>query len=403
VSALAEVKLQNSPPQEETPRVLPKLAIVTEIIAPYRIPVFNALAQKKELALHVLFLAETDPALRQWCVYKEEIKFHYDVLPSWRGRFGKYHVLLNRGVVSTLNRIRPDMLVCGGYNYLASWQAVLWAKRRRVPVLLWTESTAYDRRNRYAPIEFLKTKFLRFCDGFVVPGTSSAHYLKDLGIADDRIFHAPNAVDVELFSRLAQESRNQEVRLRAELSLPSRYFLYAGRFVKTKGISDLLQAYARLDPQLRSEVGLVLAGNGADQVELMEQASRISPGTVRFVGFVHRERLPGYYALADALIMPTHSDTWGLVVNEAMSCRLPVVVSSVAGCARDLVKDGWNGCVVSSADISQLSSVMARLAADSELRRQMGLRSWQIIQKYSPGAWSDGMANALKAIRQRSA
>ncbi len=66
--------------------MIPKLVIITEIIAPYRIPVLNALAQRAEIDLCVIFLSENDPSLRQWRVYKNEIKFHYDVLPSWRRR-----------------------------------------------------------------------------------------------------------------------------------------------------------------------------------------------------------------------------------------------------------------------------------------------------------------------------
>ena len=82
-----------------------RLVILTEIISPYRIPLFNALAQLAEVDLHVIFLAETDPTLRQWQVYKEEIRFSYQILPSWRKRVGRYNVLLNRGVGRALARL----------------------------------------------------------------------------------------------------------------------------------------------------------------------------------------------------------------------------------------------------------------------------------------------------------
>lgn len=382
---------------EAAPYERAKLVIVTEIIAPYRIPVFNALAKRKEADLHVIFLAETDPTLRQWRVYKEEIEFRYDVLPSWRRRMGEYHVLINRGIVKALNRIAPDVLVCGGYNYVASWQAVLWAKFHGVPALLWGESTARDQRRGSAPVEFLKSRYLRLCNGFVVPGTASAQYLAGLGIAGDHIFRAPNAVDIDLFWRLIQKSP-QGLPAPAALNLPSRYFLYVGRIVKEKGLFDLLSAYAQLDAHVRSEIGLILAGNGADKVELMEAASRINPGAIQFVGFVHRENLPSLYASADAVILPTHTDTWGLVVNEAMSCGRPVVVTDVAGCAPDLVKAGWNGYVVSPKNVPQLSSAMARLADDPELRKQMGIRSSQMIRAFSPDAWADGIIDAMSAV-----
>src|ERR1044071_7801813 len=97
-----------------------KLAIVTEIIAPYRIPVLNALARREDIELHVIFLAETDETQRQWQGYKEEIRFSYEVLRSWRRRLVRYHCLLNWGMRKALKRFSPDVIVCGGYNYVAS-------------------------------------------------------------------------------------------------------------------------------------------------------------------------------------------------------------------------------------------------------------------------------------------
>ena len=71
-----------------------RLVILSEIIAPYRIPVFNALAGRGDIDLHVIFLAESDPELRDWLVYKDEIRFSYQVLPSWRQRFAGHGLLL---------------------------------------------------------------------------------------------------------------------------------------------------------------------------------------------------------------------------------------------------------------------------------------------------------------------
>jgi len=93
-----------------------KLVILTEIIAPYRIPVFNALARREEIDLHVIFLAESDPKLRGCLVYKDEIRFSYQVLPSWRRKFAGHNLLLNRGLKSGLQWAAPDAILCGGYN-----------------------------------------------------------------------------------------------------------------------------------------------------------------------------------------------------------------------------------------------------------------------------------------------
>ena len=158
-----------------------RLALITEIIAPYRIPVFNALANSEDVELHVIFLAENDASLRQWLVYKDEIQFSYQVLPSWRGALGNQNVLFNWGVARALSAARPDIVICGGYNYPASWRAAYWAKHRRIPFLLWIESTSLDRRTMHFFVEKLKLHFLDLCTGFVVPGRASTEYLRRLG------------------------------------------------------------------------------------------------------------------------------------------------------------------------------------------------------------------------------
>lgn len=361
-----------------------RLVVITEIIAPYRIPVFNALSARPDIDLLVLFLSETDPSLRQWHVYKQEISFRYEVLPSFRRRVGKYNLLLNGGMTEALRRARPDIILCGGYSYVASWQAASWARRESVPFLLWVESTTVDQRGGHVVVEALKRKFLRGCAGFVVPGQSSRQYLRQFGVAESLIFTAPNAIDVGSFGRFAEDARRKSGELRQRLGLPQRYFLNVGRLVEPKGVFDLLAAYATLDWQLRSKVGLVFVGDGPAGKHLMAKAQTISPGRIEFRGFLQRDELPAFYALADVLVFPTHSDTWGFVVNEAMACGLPVVTSDVAGCVADLVKDQGTGLTVPPRDPSALASAMRMLAKDAGLRSQMAERAIYRIRSYSP-------------------
>lgn len=369
-----------------------RMALITELIAPYRIPVFNALARREEIELHVIFLSRTDSSMRQWHVYDKEIQFSYQVLPCWRKRVGKFNVLLNRGVAEALRKFSPDVVICGGYNYVASWEALRWAKRHHVPFVLWSESTGNDRRNRHAPMEFLKSKFLGSCDGFVVPGQSARDYLLSLGVKSDHICVAPNAVDTALFAAAAAVVQQHQAELRAQLALPERYFLFVGRLVHAKGVLDLLDAYDRLPPTLREQVGLVFAGEGPMRTELESRARDIHPGTVHFAGFVHREALAAYYALAECFVFPTRTDTWGLVVNEAMACGLPVICTRVAGCALDLVQE--NGRLVSVANVLELSSVIEDMATQAEVRVQMGRESRQRIEAYSPERCAAGLATA---------
>ena len=232
------------------------------------------------------------------------------------------------------------------------------------------------------------------CDGFVVPGKSSFAYLRTLGVSEQVIFTAPNAVDNTFFATQAENARCHPAAFRKKLGLPQQFILFVGRLVPEKGIFDLLEAYAKLESSLRSEVGLVFAGDGVSREELAQRARRICPGSVCFPGFAQREDLAGLYALADTLVLPTHSDPWGLVVNEAMACGLPIIVSGVAGCTADLVEDGWNGYVVPPRDSEKLSVAINSLVRQPELKQQMSARSLERIRNYSPEACAHGLAAA---------
>jgi 1,2-diacylglycerol 3-alpha-glucosyltransferase len=231
----------------------------------------------------------------------------------------------------------------------------------------------------------------------VVPGKSADEYLRWLGCPSASIFAAPNAVDNTFFAAQAEKVKRQPTTFRERLWLPPRFLLFVGRLVPAKGVFDLLQAYAKLGSDLRSEVGLVFAGDGVSREALSEQAKLIEPGMICFPGFAQREDLAGLYALAEALMLPTRSDPWGLVVNEAMACGLPVIVTNVAGCASDLVEDGWNGYVVPPANPDRLSAAISSLLRQPETTQQMRVRCSERIQAYSPQACANGLAEAALA------
>jgi len=375
-----------------------RVAVITEIISPYRIPVFNALARQKGIELHVIFLAETDPSQRRWLVYKDEIEFSYEVLPAWRRRWGDLHILLNRGLWPSLQRFRPNSILCGGYNYPAFWEALIWAKFHSAHFVAWIESTSRDQRDPSVLAAFIKRQFIRNSSAFAVPGKSAFEYVTSMGVPAERIHTAPNAVDNHRFADLARSARERGAQCRTELGLPSRYFMYAGRVTREKGVFQLLEAYTQLDPELRSQVGLVLVGEDTARNELMQNAAKVYPCTVVFPGFAQRDQLAAFYALAEVMVFPTLSDPWGLVVNEAMACGLPIIVSDAAGCVADLVHDGENGYVIPSGNVDKLAEAMATFARDPQLASRMGQRSARLIEGFSPECCAAGLATAVVPV-----
>src|SRR5260370_14829590 len=164
-------------------------------------------------------------------------------MQSWRRGRGKYKVLVTRSVTEALREAHPDVILCGGYNYLASWQALHWARRNGICFVLWCESTAADGRSQHLLVERLKASFLRSCDGFVVPGKSALEYLQQATGRSRDIFIAPNAVDVQLFSTRNELARATESRLRGALGIPARYFFFVGRLLTPKVLYALLTAH----------------------------------------------------------------------------------------------------------------------------------------------------------------
>jgi glycosyltransferase involved in cell wall biosynthesis len=140
---------------------------------------------------------------------------------------------------------------------------------------------------------------------------------------------------------------------------------------------------------------LVFVGDGPVRADLAQRARRIGSGIVKLYGWVHRERIAEFYALAEALILPTHSDTWGLVVNEAMACSLPIIASDAAGCVPDLVHEGKNGFTFRPRDIEGLAQAMQSFCRQPGLAARMGASSFEIVQAHTPEICAAGLVEAV--------
>lgn len=142
---------------------------------------------------------------------------------------------------------------------------------------------------------------------------------------------------------------------------------------------------------------MIILGTGPDEDELRKQVAEASIPEVVFAGFQQFDQLIAYYAFAGAFIHPALQEQWGLVVNEAMACGLPIGVSKTVGAAYDLVEDGVNGFKFDPNEMSSIEGALTRLAADPDHRERMANSSREIIQSWTPEHFAKHFWAAVEA------
>jgi glycosyltransferase involved in cell wall biosynthesis len=365
-----------------------RVTLMTEIPAPFRIPLFNALASTPDILLEVVFLADSDPR-RNYRVDPAELGFRWQTLPGASVLHRSRWLMLNRRIGRVLAETRPDVLVIGGWNQPAFWQGFWRATRRRIPVVIWVESTAHDARPNSGPLDAAKRFLIRRSTAFIVPGQASAAYLRALGAGDTTIAIARNAVDMTIFRERVSVARADRERIRADLRLERQTILYVGRLEPEKGLDVLFEAVRDLEAEV------VLVGIGGEE----ERLRGLAPPNVRFIGWLDRDDLVPWYAAADVFVLPSVSEPWGMVINEAAAAALPIVSTTAVGAAFELVDDGVNGFRVEPGDAVGLHIALRRLVDDPDLRRAAGIRSSALADTHRPEDWAASVGELVRSLR----
>ncbi len=173
-------------------------------------------------------------------------------------------------------------------------------------------------------------------------------------------------------------------------------FLFCGKFLQYKRPLDFVQAMAEVRTQGLNAIGLMV-GDGPLR-GAVEAAIRATNAPVRLAGFMNQSAMPTAYAAADVLVLPSVSETWGLVVNEAMACGLPAVVSDRVGCAPDLVTDAETGYVYPGGNVPAMAARMAELVRDPLLRARLSGAAIKRVAAYSVAAAADGLCRAVARV-----
>jgi glycosyltransferase involved in cell wall biosynthesis len=248
--------------------------------------------------------------------------------------------------------------------------------------------------------------FKRFA-GFLAVGRANADYYRRCGVPEARIHFVPHCVDNQRFQTAAAQAALDAMAWRADLGIAAnaRVVLFAGKFEVKKRPLHLLKAFGKTQAALlgagRPETALLFVGAGALESELRSEAGARIGKTIFFAPFQNQSRMPIVYACCDLLVLPSESEseTWGLVINEAMNLAKPVIVSTHVGCAPDLVQNGETGWLFHAGDIDELAAAMTQaLLLDREQLAAVGWAGRKLVGTYSYESATAGLLSSLTAV-----
>lgn len=363
-----------------------KIALVTNTLAPYRVPVFSRIARAEGGQLCVICCSEREPN-RSWDL--PPIDFECVVLrPSiiqWNGRY----IHNNRDVISALRRFSPDVVVTDGMNPTHLY-AFFYARFKRLPHICMTDGTMVS--------EEVLTVFHRLMRRFIYARSKAYVAASDGGfdlfssyhLAPERCFKSCLCIDNQAYESAAGDREK-----RFDL-------LFCGRLEPVKNPLFVLTVALEVAKRLERKVSVLFVGSGSLGKQL-RSAAALFPGLLEVVFYGHAEQgeLPALYSASRVFLFPSLWDPWGVVVNEACAAGLPVIASPVAGASNELVRDGYNGFVC-DLDLDVWVEKTLLLLTQNSIYQLFSMQSQQAVKPYTFDNASQGVLAACQMVNSES-
>ena len=383
-----------------------RLGIIASHPVQYQVPLFRELARRCDV--RVLFAHRATPADHAASGFNVAFDWDIDLTSGFEHSFLENvarHPGLERfwgcdtpHVGAELRQFAPDSILLMGWHLKCYWQSIGAAHRLGVPVMVRGDSQLETPRGilKRAGKAALYPVALRSFDAALYVGERSRRYFEHYKYPKDRQFFSPHCVDNEWFSTRATNEAGSRLRESLGIASGAVVALFAGKLVPFKQPIDLIEAagQCRADGKI---VEVMVAGSGELELEIRRRAAELRV-PLHILGFCNQTEMPPAYAAADMLVLPSSVETWGLVVNEALACGRPVIVSDACGCAPDLAADARVGRVFPSGDTRALAremrSLLGALPSSARIMEQ--------ARKFSVSASADGILAAALAVGSSS-
>jgi glycosyltransferase involved in cell wall biosynthesis len=346
-------------------------------IAPYIHPIFEELSKKVDL---MVYYGLVNSNVRKWDLWPRRYYYKYKVLPRIPIKTLIGTLSLNPSILNEIIKKRPDIIVIGNWVNPTVWLTFVIAKLIKIPIIYWTEGIREPQSLLGVITRPLRILFVKKSDAIIVPGKLSKRYIINLGANVEKVFIAPNVIDNDLFIKISQQYLPLKEKLKEQIGLKDKIvILSVAQLIKRKGIEYLLHAYTKLEHEY-DNLMLIIIGSGPLEHRLKGLSKSLELRNIKFIpSGMKLNELIKFYCLADIFVLPTFEDVWGFVINEAMTCGLPVISTYSSQAANEMIRPGENGYIIKAADSNQLYNVLKNLIIEPELRRRMGGKSREIV------------------------
>lgn len=307
---------------------------------------------------------------------------------SWKPSiFSGFFGLINLEIFKELKNEKGNLLVIHAWNYLTHFLAIIYGKLAGLKICIRGDNPFNQEMSKNQNLIRLKKILLgkllfKFIDYFLFVGVQNKKFYEFYGVHEKKLVFTPHAVDNDRFRVEYEKYKDKKNELRKELALPiyKTIILTSGKYIPQKRPMDLLKAFHLLNNE---NTALIFLGEGELRGEMEAFIKTNNLKDVYLTGFKNQSEIGKYFAAADIFVLPSGSETWGLVVNEAMNFRLPIIVSDQVGCKDDLVIENVNGFIFEYSNIKHLTQKLKILLSDRVMRENFGNKSQEIIKKYS--------------------
>ena len=345
-----------------------RVAIITNIPAPYRVDFFYFLQKNtKEYEIHVFYASQNEDN-RKWEIDEWKmgnshfLKSSTIKLPF---RYDTKYIHISHGVKTALRELRPAIVIGSEYNPTAV-QALQYCRKKKIPYISWTDGTLHSERNINRIQRFLRSYVIRHASACLASSTKAKEAQLAYGAKEESCFISFLTIDIEKY--MVSTKNRQRGRI-----------LCVGSLIERKGIDLLLRALQGM----KEDYVLVLVGSGAEEENLKRLTRNLKiERRVKFLGYLSREELEREYAKSSIFVLPTREDCFALVILEAMCAELPVISSKFADGAYDLIEEGENGYIIDPYEAAEFQKCIRKLLNDPKLARKMGEASGEKLRQF---------------------